>query len=209
MLNSLFSIRLLTRAAAACALLAGATFTAQAGGLAVGVDVPAPFANNVADYRVGNAVGPVGVVNVGYRVGGGYRGGYRGGYGGGYHGGYRGGYYGGGGWGWGVGLGLGAGLLLTAPWTYPQATTVIIEQPPQTVLVEPPLAQPMQPMPPMASMRPEPVIYPRNGQTAQQLESDRQDCNRWATTQAAALNDSSVFMRAVDACMDGRGYTTR
>lgn len=57
--------------------------------------------------------------------------------------------------------------------------------------------------------RPEPIIYPRNGQGAQQLEFDRQDCNRWATTQPAAMQDGSVYNRAVEACMDGRGYTMR
>jgi hypothetical protein len=136
-----------------------------------------------------SAGGPVGLMSVGYRGG---------------HGGGRGGYYrgGGGGWGWGVGLGLGAGLLLASPWYYPgyvvtPPTTVIIEQPPQAAS-----------LPPQPS-RPEPVIYPRNGQSAQQLEADRQECNRWATTQPTALNDSSVFMRAVDACMDARGYTSK
>lgn len=56
---------------------------------------------------------------------------------------------------------------------------------------------------------PTPVIYPRNGQSPAQTEADRQDCNRWATTQQAALLDAEVFQRAVAACMDGRGYTVR
>lgn len=56
---------------------------------------------------------------------------------------------------------------------------------------------------------PAPVIYPRNGQNAEQTESDRQDCNRWATTQPAAMADGEVFQRAVAACMDARGYTVR
>ncbi|MFG6462477.1 hypothetical protein ACG04Q_12940 [Roseateles sp. DXS20W] len=60
-----------------------------------------------------------------------------------------------------------------------------------------------------APSRPAPVIYPRNGQGAEQLEFDRRDCNRWATTQQAAMADSDVFNRAVEACMDGRGYTLR
>ena len=55
----------------------------------------------------------------------------------------------------------------------------------------------------------DPVIYPRNGQSSAQLEADHRDCNRWATTQPKAMADSSVFNRAVDACMDGRGYTLR
>ena len=56
---------------------------------------------------------------------------------------------------------------------------------------------------------PDPVIYPRNGQTAIQTESDRKACNTWATTQPGALADASILSRAVAACMDGRGYTVR
>ena len=37
----------------------------------------------------------------------------------------------------------------------------------------------------------------------------RQDCNRWATTQAGAMSDAQIFQRATYACMDGRGYTVR
>jgi uncharacterized membrane protein len=57
--------------------------------------------------------------------------------------------------------------------------------------------------------RPEPVIYPRSGQSQEQIEADRQACNRWATTQQSAMADASVFNRATEACMDGRGYTLR
>ena len=55
----------------------------------------------------------------------------------------------------------------------------------------------------------DPVVYPRDGQSAEQTEADRQACNRWATTVPAAVADASVFQRAVAACMDGRGYTLR
>lgn len=65
------------------------------------------------------------------------------------------------------------------------------------------------PAPPAPPPRPEPIIYPRNGQTGEQLESDRRECNRWATTQPRAQADASVFNRAVEACMDGRGYTMK
>jgi hypothetical protein len=57
--------------------------------------------------------------------------------------------------------------------------------------------------------RPDPIIYPRNGQSTQQTEADRQECNRWATTQPAAMNDANIFNRAVEACMDGRGYSMK
>lgn len=60
-----------------------------------------------------------------------------------------------------------------------------------------------------AATVPEPVIYPRNAQSAEQTEADRRECNRWATTQPSAMNDASVFQRAVAACMDARGYTVR
>lgn len=66
-----------------------------------------------------------------------------------------------------------------------------------------------QPAAPPAPPRPDPIIYPRSGQSAAQTEADRQECNRWATTQPASMNDASVFNRAVEACMDGRGYSMR
>ncbi|MBL8304318.1 MAG: hypothetical protein JNM26_16320 [Ideonella sp.] len=135
-------------------------------------------------------------------------------------GGPRGGYYRGGGhwhghrhghgWGWGglaLGLGLGA-LIVTRPWD-----PVVVERP-TYVYVDPPPAPPPrvgQPVPPasMAQRPADPVIYPSRGQTPEQTEADRQDCNRWATTQPAAMADASVFHRATLACLEGRGYTVR
>lgn len=74
----------------------------------------------------------------------------------------------------------------------------------------PPAPQPVQPVYVQpAPSRAAPVIYPRNGQSSTQLEADNRECNRWATTQPAAMSDASVFQRAVEACMDGRGYTMR
>lgn len=70
------------------------------------------------------------------------------------------------------------------------------------------IAQPV-PQSPDAGNLPEQVIYPRNGQSAEQMEADRQDCNRWAMTQPKAQSDASVFQRAIAACMEGRGYTVR
>jgi hypothetical protein len=55
----------------------------------------------------------------------------------------------------------------------------------------------------------DPIIYPRNGQSPEQTEADRQDCNRWATSLPSALSDAQVFQRAVAACMDARGYSVR
>lgn len=63
--------------------------------------------------------------------------------------------------------------------------------------------------PPTLPRAPEPVIYPRQGQSPAQTEADRQDCNRWATTQPGAMADAGLFHRATMACLDGRGYTMR
>ena len=82
------------------------------------------------------------------------------------------------------------------------------ERAPEVVYVPPPAPLP-PPAPVYAPSRAEPVIYPRNGQSSAQLEADNRECNRWATTQQAAMADGSVFQRAVEACMDGRGYTLR
>jgi hypothetical protein len=80
-----------------------------------------------------------------------------------------------------------------------------------TVVVPPPGADVAVPVPasPAPKVAPDPIIYPRNGQSASQTEADRQECNRWATTQPSAMADAEVFQRAVAACMDGRGYTVR
>lgn len=84
---------------------------------------------------------------------------------------------------------------------------------PRWVVVAPPLVVPVarsatvvRAAPPPAPSRPDPVITPRNGQSAEQTEYDRQQCNRWATTLPSAMAEASVFQRAVEACMDGRGY---
>ncbi len=100
------------------------------------------------------------------------------------------------------GWGLGLGLMLAAPLVWP---SVVYEQP---VVVVPARPEPAAVIA-VAPSRPEPVVYPRDGQDVQQTEADRQACDRWATTQPAALADAAVFMRAVEACMDGRGYTMR
>ena len=62
---------------------------------------------------------------------------------------------------------------------------------------------------PQAAAPAEPIFYPRNGQSAEATESDRRECNRWATTQRGAMDDASIFQRATFACMEGRGYTAR
>lgn len=161
---------------------------------------------------------------------GGHHGGYGGHRGGGYyHGGYRGGYWRGGYWGprgywgpgpfWGgLGLGLGVGAVFYSsgyhdgyrgPYygdvydSYASSPEVVAVPAPEGRIVR--SGQPV----PQAGRAEEPIFYPNNGQSAAVLESDRRDCNRWATTQANAMADASIFQRATYACMEGRGYTVR
>lgn len=116
------------------------------------------------------------------------------------------------GWGWGgVTLGIGLGALAFSRPYYPYYYydgAVIVERP--TYAPADPAMSAPQPVPPVeAPTAPDPVIYPNRGQTPQQTEADRQECNRWATTQPNAVADASVFQRATAACMEGRGYTVR
>ncbi|MBS0445679.1 MAG: hypothetical protein JSR59_06975 [Proteobacteria bacterium] len=149
--------------------------------------------------------------------GGGWHGG--GWHGGGWHGGYRGGYWYHGSWwpgaAWGAAIGLGVGLGLGGYWAgstwypypaYSYGYPVYADPPPAVVYDQPRVATPVPAAPATA---PDPVIYPRKGQSAAQQEADHRACNRWATTQPNAMNDGNVFQRAVQACMDGRGYTLR
>jgi hypothetical protein len=103
-------------------------------------------------------------------------------------------------WG-GVGIGIGLGSYYYSPW-YPGY--VVVERPPAAYYDAPAV-----PREPAAAPAPDPIIYPRNAQSPAQTEADRQDCNRWATTQPRAMADASVFHRAALACMEGRGYTVR
>lgn len=106
------------------------------------------------------------------------------------------------GWG-GVGIGIGAPgyYYYGSPWVYQPGYVVV--QPPPVVYADPPL----DPAPPKGP--PDPIFYPRNGQSVEQIEADRQDCNRWAMTQPGAIARADVFHRATLACMEGRGYTVK
>jgi hypothetical protein len=128
----------------------------------------------------------------------------------------------GGGWGWGPRVGLGIGFA--APLYYggydgayygPGYGTYYAPgyraYDNGTVLVAPPpVVYQSGPVPaPVPMTQPEPIVYPRNGQSAARTESDRRECNRWAIGQPNAMGDASVFQRATLACMEGRGYTIR
>jgi hypothetical protein len=131
-----------------------------------------------------------------------------------------------GGWGpgvfWGgVGLGLGIGAIgyyggWWGPYGYaPYYYDGYYYEPAPAVIVAPPVSTPVDPASrsgqpvPSAARPPDPIFYPNKGQSAATTESDRRECNRWATTQNGAMADASIFQRATLACMEGRGYTVR
>ena len=127
---------------------------------------------------------------------------------------YHGGNYrrGGNGWVWGgVGLGLGLGLASyynSYPYYYYNDPGYVIVDPP--VVYDAPRTVYSQPVPARAySSSAQPVIYPRNGQSAAQMDADANACSEWAGQQPNATADGSVFQRATQACMDARGYTVR
>jgi hypothetical protein len=141
------------------------------------------------------------------------------------HGGHGGGYHAGG-WGWrgaavvGIGVGIGLGAYYGGYWGpygtpyypyYPYANAAPYY--PGYAVIDAVPADAARAatgtVPAAARSAPDPIIYPRNGQSQEQTEADRQGCNRWATTQPAAMADAGVFQRAVAACLDGRGYTVR
>jgi hypothetical protein len=59
--------------------------------------------------------------------------------------------------------------------------------------------------------------YPKSGQTDEQQATDRYECHKWATAQSGfdptrgtqASGNSVDYRRAMVACLDGRGYSTK
>ena len=59
-------------------------------------------------------------------------------------------------------------------------------------------------------------VYPRNGQTPEQTENDRYECHGWAVSQSGfdptrpeQTGDAEGYRRAMVACLDSRGYSSR
>jgi hypothetical protein len=88
------------------------------------------------------------------------------------------------------------------------------------VVVDPP-ANADQPSAPPASSIENLIIYPKNGQTAEQQAADRYECHRWAKSQTgfdptepgggAGNNPAGrgSYDRAISACLTGRGYEVK
>jgi hypothetical protein len=165
----------------------------------------------------------------GYGGGHGGYGGWHGGYYGGWHGGYgygwRGGYWGPWGWGWG---GL---YFATLPYYYSTywwggvpyyyADDTYYRWNPgvgQYETVAPPPG--IQNQGGTQGTGPSDlIVYPKNGQSEDQLGNDKFECHRWAAgqtgfdpTQAgggAAPGNRSDYFRAQTACLEGRGYSVK
>jgi hypothetical protein len=86
------------------------------------------------------------------------------------------------------------------------------------VVVDPPKGEVSQ-TPPSDQL----FIYPRQGQSEQQLADDRYECHRWALSQTGydptqplggvpedqATQKRADYRRAMGACLDARGYTVK
>lgn len=80
-----------------------------------------------------------------------------------------------------------------------------------------------QPSAPPAEAAADLIIYPKNGQNADQQAADRFECHRWAKSQtgfdptqpdgdvapADAANSRSSYNRAMSACLQARGYEVK
>jgi hypothetical protein len=53
-------------------------------------------------------------------------------------------------------------------------------------------------------------MYPKNGQSAEQQATDKAECQQWASQQAGQVaQNGSDYLRAMTACVEGRGYSAR
>jgi hypothetical protein len=142
----------------------------------------------------------------------------------------------GGGYGWflpGLVVGGILGLGLTPRYYYPPA----YYYPPPAYYYPPPApaySPPAPNYPPPADVTPPPppaspgpggrmFIYPRQNQSEEKQMKDRDECHQWAVGQidydpskplsgapdAQIIQKSEDYVRAISACLDGRGYTVR
>ncbi|HEX3913676.1 MAG TPA: hypothetical protein VHW71_09235 [Steroidobacteraceae bacterium] len=160
-----------------------------------------------AQHAGGHAGGHAGVAGHGFGGGHAGFGGWHGGFG--WRGGccgWRGGFWGPWGWGWG---GVGLGYYSTYWWggvPYYYADNTYYRW-------DPAVGQYQTVAPP------ELIVYPKNGQSQEQLGKDKFECHRWAVGQTgfdptqsrggAAPGNRSNYTRAQAACLEGRGYSVK
>ncbi len=90
------------------------------------------------------------------------------------------------------------------------------------VVTAPPAGAPAEPAA-SAPAADDPFVYPKNGQTESQQATDRYECHRWAADQtsfdptvtgaAGSATTSGAkradYLRAMTACLEGRGYSVK
>ena len=130
-------------------------------------------------------------------------------------GGYGGGHWGGG---WWVPWAVLGGAAVLAPYFY----APYYAPPPEVIQEQPPVY--FQPAPSVTPPSTERIfVYPRQGQSEELQAKDRYECHSWAVSQTgydpiqppasiptAQMNQKRAdYHRALDACLDGRGYTMK
>ncbi len=109
---------------------------------------------------------------------------------------------------------IGSSLFFVAAGTYysyqQDTQDYVVAYPPQNVE---PVYTPQAP----ASSPYDPIAYPNNGQSAEQVAQDKYDCYRWSVEQSSFdpaepnVNNApamiQVYRRSMVACLMGRGYT--
>jgi len=144
----------------------------------------------------------------------------RGGFGGGGH--WGGGYGGGGHWGWWAPWAVIGGAAVLAPYYAPYYDSYYYSPyyAPQPVAIQ---EQPPVYVQPAPSSTGRIFVYPRQGQSEELQAKDRYECHSWAVSQThydptqpnsgmtqVQLNQMRAdYLRAMDACLDGRGYTMK
>jgi uncharacterized protein involved in type VI secretion and phage assembly len=62
------------------------------------------------------------------------------------------------------------------------------------------------------------MVYPKDGQTQEQIGKDKYECHKWAVSQTgfdptqaggSAPNRRMDYIRAQTACLEGRGYSVK
>ncbi len=89
------------------------------------------------------------------------------------------------------------------------------------VVAQPPAGTPSAAPAAASAASIEPFVYPKNGQTEAQQATDRYECHRWAVSQTSydptnppqdnkpAESARADYVRALTACLAGRGYSVK
>ncbi len=97
---------------------------------------------------------------------------------------------------------LGIETVMPTQTQWPTQSPIQTPQPPQLPQL------PQLPLAPQAASD-SPLIYPQNGQSAEQVQADSTQCSNWAAGQPNGAGNVSAYNQAFGMCMDSRGYSVR